>query len=72
MKTSDFDRRFDESESFADELDPAKFDGLAQEQQRVNADSPLYGRTSREAWSLGVTCQSVIKVWIFERLDRGG
>ncbi len=71
MRTSDFDRRFDEGESVAAELDLSKARRPAQEQRRVNVDFPAWMIESldREAQRLGVTRQSVIKVWIAERLD---
>lgn len=71
MKASDFDRRFDEGESVAAELDLSKARRPAQEQRRVNVDFPAWMIESldREAQRLGVTRQSVIKVWIAERLD---
>lgn len=71
MRASDFDRRFDEGESVAAELDLSKARRPAQEQRRVNVDFPAWMIESldREAQRLGVTRQSVIKVWIAERLD---
>ena len=43
-----------------------------QEQRRVNVDFPSWMIESldREAQRLGVTRQSIIKVWIAERLER--
>jgi hypothetical protein len=42
--------------------------------KRVNVDFPLWMVESldREAERLGVTRQSIIKVWIAERLERAG
>ena len=42
MKASDFDRRFDEGESVAAELDLSKARRPAQEQRRVNVDFPAW------------------------------
>ena len=44
------------------------------EQRRVNVDFPVWMIESldREARRLGVTRQSIIKVWIAERLEHGG
>jgi hypothetical protein len=44
------------------------------EQRRVNVDFPVWMIESldREARRLGVTRQSIIKVWIAERLEREG
>jgi hypothetical protein len=44
---------------------------VLQEQKRVNVDFPTWMIDSldREASKLGVTRQSVIKVWLAERLE---
>jgi len=44
----------------------------ALEQKRVNVDLPLkmVDQLDQEANRLGVTRQSIIKVWLAERLDR--
>ncbi|MDO8291079.1 MAG: CopG family transcriptional regulator, partial [Parvibaculum sp.] len=44
---------------------------VAQEQKRVNVDFPVWMIESldREASRLGVTRQSIIKMWVAERLD---
>jgi hypothetical protein len=72
MKASDFDRKFDDGESVAAELDLSKIRRPAQEQRRVNVDFPswMIDSLDREARRLGVTRQSVIKVWIADRLER--
>ena len=72
MKASDFDRKFDEGENVTDSLDLSKARRPAQEQRRVNVDFPewMIQSLDREARRLGVTRQSVIKVWIAERLER--
>ncbi len=70
MRASEFDRRFDAGEDIASALDlsEARRPGLVQ--RRVNVDFPSWMVESldREAERLGVTRQSVIKVWIAERL----
>jgi hypothetical protein len=72
MKANDFDRRFDEGEDVTGDLDLSKARRPAQEQRRVNVDFPAWMIQSldREARRLGVTRQSIIKVWIAERLER--
>ena len=72
MKAEEFDRKFDAGEDITGDLD---LDGLrrpALEQRRVNVDFPSWMIESldREARRLGVTRQSIIKVWIAERLER--
>jgi len=72
MKASDFDRQFDEGKNVTADLDLSKIRRPAQEQRRVNVDFPSWMVQSldREARRLGVTRQSIIKVWIAERLER--
>jgi hypothetical protein len=72
MKASDFDRKFDEGEDVIADLDTSKVRRPAHEQRRVNVDFPSWMIQSldREARRLGVTRQSIIKVWIAERLER--
>jgi hypothetical protein len=72
MKAEKFDRKFDTGEDVTGDL---HLDGLrrpALEQRRVNVDFPSWMIESldREARRLGVTRQSIIKVWIAERLER--
>jgi CopG antitoxin of type II toxin-antitoxin system len=73
MKSEEFDRAFDDSEDVTSQLDmpAARRPGL--EQRRVNVDFPSWMVESldREARRLGVNRQSIIKVWIAERLERG-
>lgn len=72
MRASDFDFRFNEGENVTGELDLSKIRRPAQEQRRVIVDFPAWMIESldREARHLGVTRQSVIKLWIAERLDQ--
>lgn len=72
MKANDFDRKFDEGEDVTADLDVSKARRPGLEQRRVNVDFPAWMIESldREAKRLGVTRQSVIKVWIAERLKR--
>jgi hypothetical protein len=71
MKAKDFDRKFDRGESVLSQLDLAKAVRPDQEQRRVNVDFPAWMIQSldKEARRLGVTRQSIIKVWIAERLQ---
>jgi hypothetical protein len=72
MKASDFDRKFDEGGDITADLDLPKIRRPGQEHRRVNVDFPTWMIESldREAGRLGVTRQSIIKVWIAERLER--
>ena len=71
MKAREFDRKFDEGKDVTAALDLSKAKRPGQAQRRVNGDFPLWMIESldREAGRLGVTRQSIIKVWIAERLE---
>jgi len=71
MKARDLDRKFDRGEDITGELDLSQARRPGLEQRRVNVDFPKWMIESldREAKRLGVTRQSVIKVWIAERLE---
>jgi hypothetical protein len=74
MKAEEFDRRFDNGEDITEYLDlttlsrPGKKD--SEQQKRVNVDFPLWmvEALDCEAKRLGITRQSIIKVWIGEHL----
>ncbi|MGB1109446.1 MAG: type II toxin-antitoxin system BrnA family antitoxin [Gammaproteobacteria bacterium] len=72
MKAKNFDTRFDKGEDITDALDLSKARKPLQEQRRVNVDFPSWMIESldREAGRLGVTRQSIIKVWLAERLEQ--
>ncbi len=75
MKARELDRKFDEGENITESLDLKQARRPAQEQKRVNVDFPIWMIHSldKEARRLGITRQSIIKVWIAERLktERG-
>jgi hypothetical protein len=74
MKAEEFDEAFDRGEDVTSALDLAAARRPGWEQRRVNVDFPVWMIESldREAKRLGVTRQSVIKVWIAERLEHRG
>jgi hypothetical protein len=71
MKAKKFEQQFDEDVDITASLDLSKAKRVLQEQRRVNVDFPTWMIDSldREASKLGVTRQSVIKVWLAERLE---
>ena len=71
MKAEKFDQQFDGDVDITASLDLSKAKRVLQEQRRVNVDFPTWMIDSldREASKLGVTRQSVIKVWLAERLE---
>ena len=72
MKAKEFDKKFDDGKDISKYLDVSKAKRPEQEQKRVNVDFPLWmiHLLDREAKRLGVARQSIIKVWIAERLER--
>ncbi|NBW23975.1 MAG: CopG family transcriptional regulator [Betaproteobacteria bacterium] len=71
MKAKNFDQQFDDDVDITASLDMSKAKRVLQAQKRVNVDFPTWMVDSldREARKLGVTRQSVIKVWLAERLE---
>jgi hypothetical protein len=71
MKARELDKRFDEGQDISKYLDMTKARRPEQEQKRVNVDFPLWmiHLLDREARRLGVPRQSIIKVWVAERLE---
>ena len=71
MKAKKFEQQFDESADITALLDLSKAKRVLREQRRVNVDFPTWMIDSldREASKLGGTRQSVIKVWLAERLE---
>lgn len=75
MPAAELDRTFDEGEE--DILDYFDLDSTTRPNRRVkrvNVDFPewVVEALDAEARRLGVTRQSIIKVWIAERLERTG
>lgn len=71
MKAKKFEQQFDDGIDVTASLDVSKAKRVLQDQKRVNVDFPTWMIDSldREASKLGVTRQSVIKVWLAERLE---
>ncbi|MCH4564500.1 BrnA antitoxin family protein [Halomonas sp. EGI 63088] len=74
MKAHELDSRFDEGDDIIDELDLTQAKRPLRKQKRVNVDFPAWMLDSldREAARLGVTRQSIIKIWLAERLEQHG
>ena len=72
MKARELGRKCDRGEVLTDHLDFSKARRPGEEQRRVNVDFPTWMIDSldREAKRLGVTRQSIIKVWIADRLEK--
>ena len=72
MKADDLDNVFDAGEDISQYLDLSKARRPQQEQKRVNVDFPLWmiQEMDKEARRIGVPRQSIIKVWVAERLQK--
>ena len=72
MKAEEIDKKFDAGESIVEYLDLSKARRPELEQKRVNVDFPLWMIHSldKEAKRLGVPRQSIIKIWLAERLQQ--
>jgi hypothetical protein len=70
MKAKEFDKKFDAGKDISQSLDVARAVRIRPELKRVNVDFPswMVEALDKEARRLGVTRQSIIKVWISERL----
>jgi len=70
MKAKDLDKKFDSGEDITEFLDITNARRPGQEQKRVNVDFPVWmiQDLDKEAKRLGVPRQSLIKIWIAERL----
>lgn len=72
MKATTFDRKFDAGDKITDQLDLSKARRAGTEAKRVNVDFPTWMVQSidHEARRLGVTRQSLIKLWLADRLEQ--
>jgi macrodomain Ter protein organizer (MatP/YcbG family) len=72
MKAKQLDKKFDSGEDITKYLEVSKAHRPEQEQRRVNVDFPIWMIHSldKEAKRLGVPRQSIIKVWVAERLEK--
>jgi hypothetical protein len=72
MKARKFDADFESGKDVTAALNLSRARRPLQEQRRVNVDFPAWMIDSldREAGRLGVTRQSIIKVWLAERLEQ--
>ena len=72
MKAKRFDQKFDAGEKVIDQLDLTKARRVGTAPKRVNVDFPSWMVQSidREANRLGVTRQSLIKMWLADRLAK--
>ncbi len=71
MKATEFDRKFDDGEDVDADVDWSRATRPNTQAKRVNVDFPAWvvEGLDRQAKRLGVTRQSLIKLWIAERLE---
>ena len=73
MKSEDLDKKFDKNEAdIVEDLDLSTLRRPNQQQKRVNVDFPIWiiDSLDKEANRVGVTRQSIIKLWLAERLEK--
>jgi len=72
MKAHEFDKQFDAGKDITKYLDMSKARRTGQQHKRVNVDFPLWmiHLLDKEARRLGVPRQSIIKVWVADRLEK--
>lgn len=73
MKAEEFDKKFDDNEvDIIDALDLSTLQRPNHKQKRVNVDFPIWviEALDQEASRIGVTRQSIIKLWLVERLEQ--
>jgi len=73
MKAGQFDQKFDSNDNdIIDDLDLSSVTRPNQTQKRVNVDFPAWVIDSldKEASRIGVIRQSIIEVWLVERLEQ--
>jgi len=70
MKASDFDKKFENGIDIMDDLDLTGAKRPGHTSKRVNVDFPVWmvKLLDRESKRLGITRQSIIKIWIAEKL----
>ena len=72
MKAKEFDKKFDDNEEDTiDDLDLSTAKRLNQEQRRIDISFPVWVLDSldKEANRTGVSLESIIKIWLVERLE---
>ena len=73
MKAKDFDKKFDANKTdIIDELDLSTLKRPNQQHKRVNVDFAVWVIDSldKEAGRVGVSRQSIIKLWLVEKLEQ--
>lgn len=74
MKAKHFDKAFDSGENIIEFLNLSNAKRISLETKRVNVDFPewMVHSLDKEAKRIGVSRQSIIKMWLAERLEKAG
>ncbi|WP_246605574.1 type II toxin-antitoxin system BrnA family antitoxin [Sphaerospermopsis torques-reginae] len=72
MKAEEFDTKFDNDEDITEFLDLSQARRPGYEQKRVNIDFPVWmiEALEKEGRRLGITRDSIIKLWLSEHLKK--
>ena len=72
MKARDLEAKFDGGEDVSDHIDWSKARRSNLQARRINVDFPswMVASLDHEAKRLGVTRQSLIKMWLADRLEQ--
>lgn len=72
ITAEEFDKKFDTGADISEYLDISNVGKPVLEQKRVNVDFPkwMIDSLDKEAKRIGVPRQSLIKLWIAERLEK--
>ena len=72
MKAEEFDVKFEYGEDITQFLDLSQARRPCYEQKRINIDLPIWmiAALEYEAKRLGVTSDSIIKLWLAKRLNK--
>ncbi len=70
MKATDLDKKFDKNEDVLDDFDLTQVQKPNSKHKRVNVDFPswMVASLDKESNRLGVTRQSLIKMWLADKL----
>lgn len=70
MKAADLDKKFDDNKEVLDDFDLTKVQKPNHKFKRVNVDFPswMVASLDKESSRLGVTRQSLIKMWLADKL----
>jgi hypothetical protein len=72
ISAEELDKKFDDGEDVSEYFDWTSARPVFETPQRVNIDFPRWvvNRLDRESRRLGVSRQSLVKMWIAERLEK--